>query len=76
MEKLFLFAFFAVIIIATMIAVPIALIWSINTLFATNIAYNLSTWFASFAILVLFGNKSGVSITRKETQKCCKSKND
>lgn len=75
MGKLLLFGFFATIIIATIIAVPFALIWSINTLFATSIAYNITTWLASFAILVLFGNKSGVSISRTTKQNCC-SKHD
>jgi hypothetical protein len=75
MGRLLLFAFFATMIIAIMVFVPFAFIWGINTLFATNIAYTFTNWIASLVLLLLFGNRSGVSIKKETKQKCC-SKND
>lgn len=35
-------------LIALIIVVPMISIWSVNTIFGTNIAYTISTWFAAF----------------------------
>lgn len=44
-------------LIAVLIFGPIALIWSINTLFGLGIAFTLKTWFAAFFIVSLFVKK-------------------
>lgn len=36
------------------VAGPILMIWSLNTLFALDIAYTLKTWFAAFILTTLF----------------------
>ena len=57
--------------------IPILLIWSINTLFETNILYTWTNWFASLILLMLVGNGSGVSYRSKQTKKetkCCRDK--
>lgn len=33
--------------VGTIVLVPLALIWSVNTLFATEIAYTFKTWAAA-----------------------------
>jgi 5-bromo-4-chloroindolyl phosphate hydrolysis protein len=40
----------ALLVIALVIFAPLVSIWSVNTIFNLNIAYSLSTWFASFWI--------------------------
>lgn len=49
---------FVVLIISVVIAVPLLVIWAINTLFALTIPYTWETW---FAIMVLLGvtNRTG-----------------
>lgn len=37
---------------------PLALIWSLNTLFPLGIAYTFKTWTAALLISILFGSKS------------------
>jgi hypothetical protein len=34
---------------------PFALIWAVNTLFATGIEYTFWTWLAAFVMIVAFG---------------------
>jgi hypothetical protein len=34
---------------------PFALIWAVNTLFATGIEYTFWTWLAAFIMIVAFG---------------------
>jgi len=40
----------ALVCIALMIAGPLLVIWSLNTLFALGIAYTLKTWFAALVL--------------------------
>lgn len=39
-----------VFVLAMIILGPLLTIWSLNTLFALHIEYNLSTWFAALAL--------------------------
>lgn len=48
------FAFAAIIIVLiVLISLPIVTIWSMNTLFALDIAYNFWTWLAAFWLTAL-----------------------
>jgi hypothetical protein len=50
---------FVVLIIALIIVMPLAGIWSLNLLFKLTIPYSLNTWLASFVLIVIFrGNIS------------------
>jgi len=40
-------------VIAVVICVPLLTVWAINTLFATYIVYNISTWFAAVVLMTL-----------------------
>ena len=35
---------------------PLAIIWSLNTLFSQGIAYTFSNWLAALVLLTLFGS--------------------
>lgn len=48
----------SIIVIAIFILGPFALIWALNTLFDLTIAYTVSTWFASFILMLTFAPKS------------------
>jgi hypothetical protein len=51
----------AILVIAAIIGVPLATIWSLNTLFPVlSIPYTIWTWLAAF-FLVSLGTKSGLS---------------
>jgi len=52
--KEFFMASFIFLIIGTIVFGPLATIWSLNTLFNLNIAYNFSTWAASLFITSIF----------------------
>ena len=52
--KEFFIASFIFLVIGIIVFGPLATIWSLNTLFNLNIAYNLSTWAASFFITATF----------------------
>ena len=52
--KEFLMALCIFLAIGVIIFGPFITIWSLNTLFNLNIAYNLSTWAASFFITATF----------------------
>jgi hypothetical protein len=43
--------FFATLLI---ILIPISFLWSLNTLFSTDLDYNIETWLASFLFLSFF----------------------
>jgi hypothetical protein len=49
---------YIVVIIACVVISPLALVWSLNTLFALGIPYTFWTW---LAMLVLGGTIGGVS---------------
>lgn len=53
------FLLFAILIIVAVLLMPLALVWSINTLFELHIPYTLETWAASLIISSVFG-ASGV----------------
>jgi len=44
------------VVVLFLIFVPFAYIWAVNTLFATNIAYNIWTWLATVVIVGLLSN--------------------
>lgn len=46
------------VLIAIFLLGPFALIWALNTLFGLAIAYSLSTWLASFLLMLTFAPKS------------------
>ena len=52
---------FLVGMIAIIVATPFVFIWSINTLFVTDIPYTFVTWIAAFSLLALV---NGVKIQR------------
>jgi hypothetical protein len=52
--KEFFMASFIFLAIGVIIFGPLATIWSLNTLFNLNIAYNFSTWTASLFITSIF----------------------
>lgn len=45
--------FFATLLI---ILIPISFLWSLNTLFSTDLDYNIETWLASFLFLSFFSS--------------------
>ena len=45
MGKIIIFVFLALVVIAL---APLVTIWAINTLFATQIAFTIETWLATF----------------------------
>jgi len=45
--------------IAVIIAVPLALIWSLNTLGVATASYGVMEWLAAFLLTVLFFGDSG-----------------
>ena len=42
-----------VLVLAIIILGPLLIIWSLNTLFALHIEYNLATWFAALTLGVV-----------------------
>jgi hypothetical protein len=52
--KEFFIALLIFLAIGVIIFGPLVTIWSLNTLFNLNIAYNFSTWAASFFITSIF----------------------
>lgn len=44
--------------LAALILVPLAAIWSVNTLFGAGIVYSLSTWAASLVLVWLVAKSS------------------
>jgi len=64
----FMFALGIIVLVILLIIIsPIALIWSVNTLFSLGIVVNLKTWFAAFLLLTFFGN--GKTYKEKQTRK-------
>jgi hypothetical protein len=61
--KELLVAILIVLAIGAIIVSPLVTIWSLNNLFNLNIAYNFSTWAASFWIIGIF---SASKITYKK----------
>ncbi len=58
-------ALIIVLVIAIIICMPIALIWSLNTLFPLlNIPLTFSTWAAAFFILSIIGSGSAVKASK------------
>lgn len=49
MENLLGFVILVVVISALLLS-PLAVIWSVNTLFSTGIAYNVTNWFATILL--------------------------
>lgn len=43
-------------LIAVIVIIPLAGIWSVNTLFLTSIPYTLKTWVASFVLMAMFSS--------------------
>lgn len=41
--------------VAAVVLFPLAFIWSLNVLFSLTIPFTISTWVASFVLIVLFG---------------------
>lgn len=52
---------FVVIVVALVVLGPLALIWSLNTLFGLTIAYTFKTWLAALIIGGAFGSSKGAS---------------
>jgi len=46
-------------VILAAIFVPLIFIWTLNTLFSLDIAYNLTMWFAALLLLILIGGLGG-----------------
>jgi hypothetical protein len=46
---------FVIAVLALVLFWPFALIWAVNTLFGTGIAYTFWTWLAAFIMMVAFG---------------------
>lgn len=42
--------FIVLVVIVLFLMIPFALIWAVNTLFGTGIAYNFSTWLATIIL--------------------------
>ena len=55
MAKIFLLV---VAVIAVIAAIPLILIWSVNTLFATGIEYTVWTWLAALVLGSLIGQSA------------------
>jgi hypothetical protein len=54
--------FAIVVAVIALVFAPLGLIWAVNTLFGTGIAYALNTWFAALLLGALFSSSSA---TRK-----------
>lgn len=54
-------AFIIAIVVAIVIGGPLAIIWSINTLFAIGIAYTFKTWLAALVLGAVVGGGSSSS---------------
>jgi len=50
-ENIIIFIIALMIVVAFIVSLPLALIWSLNTLFGLGIAYTLNTWGAGLFIL-------------------------
>lgn len=61
--KEFFIALLIVLAIGAIIFGPLVTIWSLNTLFNLNIAYNFNTWAASLFITSIF-SASGVKFKK------------
>jgi len=46
---------FVIAVLALLLFWPFALIWAVNTLFGTAIAYTFWTWLAAFIMMAAFG---------------------
>lgn len=57
----------AVIIIAAIIIVlgPLSLVWALNILFHTGLAFNIETWLAAVVLILIF-SRSYLSFTRRK----------
>lgn len=47
-----------ILLVVVVAMMPLLLIWSINTLFLTGIAYTLKTWAATLVFVMFFGAAS------------------
>ena len=56
--KALLILFLVIAIIFAIFIMPLALIWSINTLFNLKIAYTFLNWVASFFLIAVFAPKN------------------
>jgi hypothetical protein len=54
----------AVIVIAIVVLMPFATIWSINTLFGLTIPFTLDTWLASLILGGVVGGTTGLSFKK------------
>lgn len=63
--KLFTLLFFLSIVIAILIVGPLLTLWSLNTLFALDIAYDVSTWFATVWLMSVTFGSVGFAVSRK-----------
>jgi len=54
----------AVIVIAIVVLMPFATIWSINTLFGLTIPFTLDTWLASLILGSVVGGTTGLSFKK------------
>jgi hypothetical protein len=60
--KLLDLLFFAVFLGILLTFTPLALIWSMNTLFNVSIGYTLKNWFAALVIIsILNSGRAGIS---------------
>lgn len=55
MSGIFIICLIICLIIMALICIPIAAIWSLNTLFGLGIAYTLKTWAAALVICGIIG---------------------
>lgn len=54
----------AVIVIAIVVAMPFATIWSVNTLFGLTIPFTFDTWLASLILGGVVGGSTGMSFKK------------
>lgn len=55
--------FWLAILVTLLIVMPFVTIWSVNTLFNTNIPTTFDTWLAVIILGMFFNNSTGVSKT-------------
>ena len=61
--------------VVCVLALPLLLIWSLNTLFLISISYNLFTWFAALIlVLVLSGRAMKFKMMSHGCTGCCGGK--
>ena len=55
--KLVVLIVLAALVTAVLIATPLAMIWSLNTLFSLGIEYTTWTWLAALFVIMVIGHR-------------------